>query len=68
MSMYDLIEYSNNYSKTTGSLYQFCRDGPNDKITDSESFKFTWKFLDNANNESIINAKKLVSFIYLSNF
>ena len=40
MSMYDLIEYSNNYSKTTWRLYQFCRDGPNDKITDSESFKF----------------------------
>ena len=28
MSMYDLIEYSNNYLKTSGSLWQYCRDGP----------------------------------------
>ena len=26
MPMYDLIEYSNNYSKTSGSLWQYCRD------------------------------------------
>ena len=29
MSMYNLIEYSKNYSKTTGSLWNFCRDEPN---------------------------------------
>ena len=28
MPMYNLIEYSNNYSKTFGSLYQFCRNEP----------------------------------------
>ena len=28
MSMYDLIEYSNNYLKTSGSLWQYYRDGP----------------------------------------
>ena len=28
MSMYDLIEYSDNYSKTSGSLWQYYRDEP----------------------------------------
>ena len=26
MSMYNLIEYSDNYSKTSGILWQCCRD------------------------------------------
>ena len=55
MLMYNLIEYSDDYSKTSGGLYQFCRDEPNVNITDSESFKFKSKFLDNTNNSSIIN-------------
>ena len=28
MPMYSLIEYSNNYSKTSGSLWQYCKDIP----------------------------------------
>ena len=28
MSMYNLIEYSDNYSKTSGSLWQCCKDVP----------------------------------------
>ena len=28
MSMYNLIEYSDNYSKTSGSLLQYCKDIP----------------------------------------
>ena len=28
MSMYNLIEYSDNYAKTTGSLWQYCKDIP----------------------------------------
>ena len=28
MPMYKLIEYSNNYSKTFGILWQYCRDVP----------------------------------------
>ena len=39
MSMYNLIKYSDNYSKTSGSFWQYYRDEPNDKLTDSESFK-----------------------------
>ena len=37
MPMYNLIGYSDNYGKTTGSLWQYCRDEPNDNhIKDSE--------------------------------
>ena len=68
MPMYNLIEYSDNYSKTSGSLYQFYRDGPNDNITDSETFKFKSIFLDNANNAGITNAKIAVTLNNLSNF
>ena len=28
MPMYNLIEYSDNYSKTSGSLWQYCKDMP----------------------------------------
>ena len=35
MSMYDLIEYSDNYSKTSESLRQYYRDEPNDNLQDS---------------------------------
>ena len=28
MPMYNLIEYSNNYAKTTGSIWQYCKDIP----------------------------------------
>ena len=30
MPMYNLIEYSDNYAKTCGSLWQYYRDEPND--------------------------------------
>ena len=39
MPMYNLIEYSDNYSKTSGSLYQYYKDDPNDNLVNSESFK-----------------------------
>ena len=32
MPMYNLIEYSDNYSKTSGSLWQYYNDDPNDNI------------------------------------
>ena len=39
MPMYNLIEYSDNYSKTSGSLWQYYRDEPNDNLADSGSFE-----------------------------
>ena len=43
MPMYNLVEYSDNYSKTPESLWQYYKDDPNDNITQSESFK-SFKF------------------------
>ena len=39
MPMYNLIEYNDTYSKTSGSLWQYYKDEPNDNITQFESFK-----------------------------
>ena len=50
MPMYNLIEYSDNYSKTSGSLWEYNKDETNDNLADSESFKskvkITGKSLD----------------------
>ena len=43
MPMYNLIEYSDSYSKTSGSLWQYYKDDPSNNIADSESFKFKVK-------------------------
>ena len=43
MPMNNLIKYSDNYSKTSGSLWQYHRDDVNDNIKESESFKFKIK-------------------------
>ena len=37
MPMYNLIKYSDNYAKTSGSLWQYFRDEPDDNnIEDSK--------------------------------
>ena len=36
MPMYNLIEYSDKYSKTCGSLWQYYRDEPNNNLADYE--------------------------------
>ena len=41
MPMYNLLEYSKNYRKTTGSLWNYYRDEPSNPLSsDSESFKY----------------------------
>ena len=45
MPMYNLIEYSNNYAKTSGSLWQYYRDDPKNNIVQSESFKSKLKIM-----------------------
>ena len=46
--MYNLIEYSDNYSKTSGSLWQYCKDIPavnnNDEIIDFDGANATDSF------------------------
>ena len=39
MSMYDLMQYEDNYSKVSGSLWQYYRDESHATRTYSESFK-----------------------------
>ena len=43
MLMYNLSEYSNDHTKTSGSLWQYYGDDPSDIITNSESLKFKIK-------------------------
>ena len=71
MPMYNLIEYSDNYVKTIGSLWQYFRDESvaDDDIEDSESFKSKKKITGKTPN---IDNKKdveiMVPLKYLSNF
>ena len=53
--MYNLIEYSDNYSKTSGSLWQYYRHEIANTIQDSESFKSEIKITGNATNDGNIN-------------
>ena len=69
MPMYNLIEYSDNYSKTSGSLWQYYKDEPNDNITQSESFKS--KIRITGQTPATGNTKDveiIVPLKYLSNF
>ena len=78
MSMYNLTEYSDNYSDTSGSLWQFKRDevpanNANLSINNSKSFKYkavlVGKTKDFANQESSVKDTKIVVPLkYLSNF
>ena len=69
MPMYNFIEYSDNYSKTSGSLWQYYNDIPNNNIVDSKSFKskvkITGKTPVNGNTKDV---KIIVPLKYLSNF
>ena len=79
--MYNLVEYSDNYSKTSGSLWQFYRDetfiNDNGAIANfpadnnnnnSASFKFKTKIADRIGNDGIRNVKIRLSLKYLNNF
>ena len=77
--MYNLIEYSDAYSKTSGSLWQYYRDEPgldnNGNITDfsddnnnSASFKFKQKITGQTGNSSSKDVEIMVTLKYLNNF
>ena len=69
MSMYNLIEYSDNYAKTTGSLWQYFKDEPEDNIEDSESFKSKIKIAGKApDDDNEKDVEIMVPLKYLSNF
>ena len=69
MPMDNLIKYSDNYAKTSGSLWEYFRDEPEDNIEDSESFKSKKKIRGKApNNNNEKDVEIMVPLKYLSNF
>ena len=76
MPMYNLMEYSDNYSKTSGSLWHYCRYEPflnvNGAIADnnnSASLKFKTKIAGRIEESADTkNVKIRVPLKYLSNF
>ena len=79
MLMYNLIEYSDNYSKTSGSLWQYCKEIPavNDDgdIVDfnganaTDSFNFKAKITGQTDDDGEINnVEIMVPLKYLNNF
>ena len=66
--MYNLIEYSHNYSKAFESLCQVCRDVLKDPITNSVLFKFKSRFLNNTNNVGTLNKEITLPSKHLNNF
>ena len=69
MPMYNLIEYSDNYAKTRGSLWQYFKDEPNYNLANSESFKSKIKITGKTpNNDNEKYVEVMVPLKYLSNF
>ena len=78
MSMYNLLEYSKNYRKTIGSLYNYYRDElsydadnnqfNNFKVVNSNTFKYKNKIIDNTNNQDTKNIELAIPLKYLGNF
>ena len=69
MPIYNLTEYSDNYSRTSGSLWQYYKDDPNDNITQSESFKSKIKITGKTSAAgNTKDAEIIVPSKYLSNF
>ena len=79
MPMYNLIEYSDKYSKTSGSLWQYCKEIPAvksegnivdfDEANAIDSFNFKTKITGQTNDDGRIdNVKIMVPSKYQSNF
>ena len=77
MPMYNLIEYSYNYSKASGSLWQHYKDIPIvnnceivefDGVNSTDSFNFKGKMTGQTDNNGKINVEIMVPLKYLSNF
>ena len=76
--MYNLIEYSDNYSKTSESLWQYCKDVPavknNNAIVNfnganaTDSFNFRAKMTGQTGNDGTKDVAIMVRLKHLSNF
>ena len=61
--MYNLIEYSNDYSKTSESLWNFLRDEPDTAVETFASFKSIIRIIEKTLADGIIrNVENLSSF------
>ena len=71
MPMYNLIEYSKNYRKITGSLWNYHRDEPINPLSSNyESFKCKTNIAGKTakDNDSLTDTKGVIPLKYLSNF
>ena len=76
MPLYNLIEYSDSYSKTSGILWQYCKDisavsnnGDIIEFNGANSFDFKAKITgQTGNNGGLKNVEIIVPLKYLSNF
>ena len=78
MPMFNLIEYSSAYEKTSGSLWQYCKDIPavddNNAIVEfvsnnlTSSFNFKVKITGKTDNNGTKDVEIMVPLKYLSNF
>ena len=78
MPMYNLIEYGDKYTKTTGSLWQYCKDKPardNNNLIEGftaanliDSFNFKAKITGRIGNSGTKDDELIVPLKYLSNF
>ena len=78
MPIYNVIEYSDNYAKAIGSLWQYCKDIParnnDNEVTEftggnlTDSFNFKVKFTGHTENNGTRNVEIMVPLKYLSNF
>ena len=67
--MSNLVEYTDNYSETSGNFWQYYKDEPNDSLAESESFKYKVKITENTpNNGNTKDVEIIVPLKYLSNF
>ena len=77
MPMYNLVEYSDNYSKTSGSLWQYCKNipavGNNNGIVNftennlTDSFNFKVKMTGQTGDDGTKNVEIVFPLKYLSN-
>ena len=71
MPMYNLLQYSKSYRKTTGSLWNYDRDEARDPLSsNSESFKYKTSIVGKSpeDNDSLMNTKVAIPLKHLSNF
>ena len=69
--MYNLLESSKNYRKTTESLWNYYKGEPSNPLSfNSESFKYKTNVVGKTpkNNDSLTNSKVVTPLKHLSNF